>query len=174
MRHKRVCLAIYPYLSLLPLLEPGLLHLKVHPLDVPTLAQDLNAAHAALKVEHQLLALPHGERDRHNNSCTCTPFPFSHHHYLAQTWGDVLNCCSLFSWGRCSDKCTMSTHRWNPAAHTQYISPYLTTYVDGTLQHTHNISHCTSQHLILIHTIHTCSTQIIIIADVCTYSLSMT
>ena len=77
MRHKRVCLAIYPYLSLLPLLEPGLLHLKVHPLDVPTLAQDLNAAHAALKVEHQLLALPHGERERQTRQLMYIHVPHS-------------------------------------------------------------------------------------------------
>ena len=48
------------------------------------------------------------------------------------TCGEVLNCCSLFSWGRCSDKCTISTHRWNPA---QRVMHYLNEEKSSTKQH---------------------------------------
>lgn len=43
------------------------------------------------------------------------------HSAAGRTWGDVLNCCSLFSFGKCSDKCTISTHRWNPASSTRTV-----------------------------------------------------
>ena len=45
------------YLCLVPLDESGLLHLEVDSLDTTTLALDLNAAHALLKMIHQLSTL---------------------------------------------------------------------------------------------------------------------